>query len=136
MFYPFIKKNGSFLHFSVFYFFYRVASINSVQATVVQFSTFYSSGLTFRIAFNILSKNLINCPQHFNVFMISNRPFSAVPQSLKLKPNSAPYTHDYSNTLFFETQEKVFNSRIFEKFPILLQVKSKWFFAIDLLAVI
>ena len=125
MFYPFIKKNGNFLHFSVFCFFYRVASISSVQATVVLFSTFYSSGLTFRIAFNILSKNLINCPQHFSVLLISNRPFSAVPQSFKLKPNSSPYTHDYSNTLYFETPEKVFYSRIFEKFFILLQVKSK-----------
>ena len=31
------------------------------------------------------------------------------------------YTHDHPNTLLSETQEKIFSSRIFEKFQILLQ---------------
>ena len=34
------------------------------------------------------------------------------PRSLKFKPNSSPYTHDYPNTLLFETQGKVFEKNL------------------------
>ena len=108
-----MKKNVNFLHFSVIYFFYHAASINSVQGTVVQFSTSYSSSLLFRLNFDNLSKNLIVCTEHFDVLVMSNRPFTKVPP--KFKPNSSPYTRHHPNTLLFETQEIFFSSRIFEQ---------------------
>ena len=75
--------------------FYRVASINSVQATDVHFLTFWSSTLPIRLVFDNLLKNLIICSQHLDVCMISNWPFTTVPQVIvKVKPNSSIYTQD------------------------------------------
>lgn len=51
----------------------------------------------------------------FDVPVISNRPFTTVPLVIEFKPNSFPYTHDYPNTMFFDFQERVFSSRIFDK---------------------
>ena len=72
------KKNANFDHFSVLCFFYRVAPINPLQAIVVQFSTFCSSRLPFRLILNNLLKNLIICHQHFDVFMISSVYYSSL----------------------------------------------------------
>ena len=38
--FDYVSKNGNFFFFSVFCFFYRAASVNSVQATVALFSAF------------------------------------------------------------------------------------------------
>ena len=108
-----LKKNVNLLHFSVICFFYHAASINSVQATVVQFSTCCSSSLLFRLNFDNLSKKLIICTQHFDILVISNRPFTKV--TPKFKPNSSPYTRLHPNTLLFETQEIFFSPRIFKQ---------------------
>ena len=101
------KKNGNF-HFSVPCFFYNDASINSVQAAVVQFPPFCSSRLSFRIVFDNFSKNLIICPQHFNILMISNRSFTAVPPVIEI---SAKFILLYTGLSQhpLETQEKVFS---------------------------
>ena len=79
-----MKKNGNFLHFSVLCFFYQLASANSVQAIVVQFSTFCSSRLSFRLVFDNLLKNLIICLQHFDVLGISNRAFTVIPLVIEI----------------------------------------------------
>ena len=71
-----MEKNGNSLNFSVLCFFYRVASINSVQATALQ--SFYSSRLVGQLVFDNLSKNLIVCPQDLDVLIISIRPFTIV----------------------------------------------------------
>ena len=54
------------------------------------------------------------------------------PWSLKFNPNSFPHTHEYSRTLLFETQEKVYSSQIFENFWRLLKPNRNWFFTINL----
>ena len=60
-----MKKNGSLLHFSVLCFFYRVASVNSVQATAVQFSTSCNSRLPFQLVFHNLLKKIDNLSSAF-----------------------------------------------------------------------
>ena len=105
-----MKKNGNF-HFSVLCFFYRVASINFVKATVVQFSTFCSSRLPFRLVLSNLSKNLIICPQHFDVLMISNQSYTTIPPVIEIQAKFIPlYTRLSQNPV--ETQERVFSSRV------------------------
>lgn len=119
-----IWKNSNFVHFSVLCFFYRVAFISSTQTTVIQFSTFLRSRLPFQLVLNNSSKNLVICLQYFDVLMILKGPFATdFPDHWN---NSFPYTHDYPSTLLFGTQDKVFSSWI------LLKVKLKWRFAIDL----
>ena len=67
------------------YFFYQVASVNSVQeATVVQFSIFCISRLSFPLVFSNLSKKLAICPQHLDVLMTSNRQFTTGPSVIEL----------------------------------------------------
>ena len=73
-----VKKNGNFLRFNLLCFFYSVASISSVQATVVQFSNSCCSRLLIQIVFDNLSRSLIIFLQHFDVLMILNRPLTAV----------------------------------------------------------
>ena len=62
----------------------RVAPISSIQATVVQFSTFCSSRLSFRLVFDDLLKKLLICPQHFHILMTSNRKLATVPQVINI----------------------------------------------------
>ena len=68
------------IFFSVlwFLFFYWVASINSVQAPVVQLSTFCSSRLSFRLVFDNLSKKVDVSPQDLDVAIISNLLFTTI----------------------------------------------------------
>ena len=53
------EKEGNFLHFIVLYFFYLVASINSLKATVTQFLTFCSSRLPFQQISDNLKKKFV-----------------------------------------------------------------------------
>ena len=98
-----------------FAFSYLVASINFVQASVVQFATFCSSTFRFGLVFDNLSKTLITCRQHLDVLMISNRLLTTVPLVIECKPSSSPYAHDYLNILLSETQEKAFSLRVFRE---------------------
>ena len=50
------QKEWLFSSFQCVLFFYYVAAINSLLGTLIQFSTFYSSRLPFRLVFNNLSK--------------------------------------------------------------------------------
>ena len=83
MFCQCMNKDSNFLPLGVLSGFYRVASVNSVQVTPVQFSTFCSSRLHFRQVFGNLSKNLKICPYHFDVLIISNRPLATVPSAIE-----------------------------------------------------
>ena len=132
MFFPVYEQEWLFSSFHCALLFHWIASINSVQETVIQFSTFCSSRVPFQLVFNNLFKILIICFQHFHVLMISvyyssstqhkkgswkwKTSFFMQCKSLKFKPNSSPSTHGYLNTLLFETKNKVFSSRIFEEF--------------------
>ena len=78
------QKEWLFSSFQCVLFFYYVAAINSLLGTLIQFSTFYSSRLPFRLVFNNLSKNLMTFSQHFDVPVISNRPFTAVPLVIEI----------------------------------------------------
>ena len=98
-----------------FAFSYLFASISFVQASAVQFATFCNSTFRFGLVFDNLSKTLIICPQHLDVFMISNRLLTTVPLVIECKPNSSPYAHDYLNILLSETQEKAFSLRAFRE---------------------
>ena len=79
-----MKMNSNFLHYSGACFFHRVASVNFVQTTIVQFSFFFSSGVPFQVAFYNFSENLITSPQNFDVLMISNQTFTTVPPVIKI----------------------------------------------------
>ena len=79
-----MKKNGNFFAFRVLFSFYRIASINSLQATAVQFSNFCSSRLLFRIGFDNLLPDIIICPSHFDVLMISNQTLLQFPPVVEI----------------------------------------------------
>ena len=101
MFFLCVKKNGNFLHFSVLRYFHKVVSISSMQATVVQFSTFCNSRL------RIFFWQFVDKFDHLSsAFRCSYGIESTVYYSFLLQPNSSPYTHDYPKALLFEIQER------------------------------
>ena len=71
--------------------------IYSLQTTVVQFSPFCNSRLPSRLVFDNSLKNLIICPQLLMFLWYPIERLLQYPRSLKFKPNSSPYTHDYPN---------------------------------------
>ena len=76
-----MKKNDSFLHFSVFF----TGLLLSIlyEQLPSSFSTFCSSRLHFRLIFDNMAKYLIICPQHFDFVIISIRPFTTVPSVIE-----------------------------------------------------
>ena len=64
------------VNFSVLCFSCQVDSVSSLEAIQVQFSTFCSSRLPFRLVFDNLPKNFDNLSATLNALMTSNSPFT------------------------------------------------------------
>ena len=89
--YQLIVKCANFLKFSYFVSYFVILYF-------VTFSTFCSSRLTFQLVFYNLSKNLIICPQHFDVLMILNRPFTTVPSVIEVSVKFTSLIHAITPT--------------------------------------
>ena len=107
-----MKKNASFLFFGVLCFFTGLFLSILYKQLSSYFQISDHSRLPFWLGFDNLSKNMTICSECLDIFVTSNL---QLPRPLKLKPHLAPYTHDYPNTLLFETKGKIFSSRFFEK---------------------
>ena len=91
-----IKKNGSLLHCSALCFFYCVASVNSVQATVVQFSTSCSSRLLFQLVFYNLLRKSDNLPPVIEIYAKTYPLYTRLSQHLVIRPKIMFSAHNFS----------------------------------------
>ena len=97
--FDYVSKNGN---FSVCFAFFTGLLLSILYKQLPPcFQLFDHYRLLFPLIFNNLLKNLKIRFQHLDVLLISSRPtvYYSSPLSLKFKPNSSPYVHDYSNTV-------------------------------------